>query len=636
MEQGAERARLAGAPPAADRAASACLEATLAGLESIDEELFAENERLRVAQARLEAELGAAHAECERLRDARNDSDERYRVLAESSMVGIWHMSTAGTTLYANPAMCSLLGVADARELAGRPCRDFFPAGGLTPWGHDAAAPPLDRRRWGAVPCCSELEVLTKGGQRRRMFVTRAPVAGPSGQVDGVIATFADVSHVRRTERALRSTRGFLTRLLENTPTPVYVVSADGRLRLVNRAFAELIAPPGPDAGRRGLARPPRKVDALVGRTLDEVFGPEAGRQCLELKQAVIRTAQPRTAEKVVEGAGGERYYEVVYFPLGAPPGPGGEAGAATAVGCVAIDVTHRKRAEQALRDARDELERRVELRTAALVQEVAERRRAEEEARQRQDELAHVWRLSTMGEMVSGLAHELNQPLTAVSAFARGALHRLRRSPPSLEELCQTVERIAAQAERAGEIIRRLRHFVQRRPSHRTEVDVNELVRDVLGLARSEIQLSGTEVRLLLGSPPRAHADGIQVEQVLLNLVRNAVEAMAETPAGQRHLTLATGGTPAGDAEVRLSDRGPALAEGVLDRLFEPFFTTKPNGMGMGLAISRSIIEAHRGRLRAEPNAGGGLTFRFTLPGLNGGDLPHESRTDGLRGGRR
>ncbi len=264
----------------------------------------------------------------------------------------------------------------------------------------------------------------------------------------------------------------------------------------------------------------------------------------------------------------------------------------------------------------------------AAVIRERDEKERRlrdrENDGRRHLAELAHVARLSTLGEMASGFAHELNQPLTGILTHAQGCLHRLRRGACAPEQLTEALERVAAQAERAGAVIRRLRHFVRRREPHRSTLDLNELVREVLGLADNEVRRCEARVRLELDEElPPVLADRIQIEQVLLNLVRNALEAMDDVPAAARALTIRARVAGA-EVEVAVRDTGPGLAPGAVPLLFTPFFTTKPHGMGLGLSISRSIVEAHEGRLEARPGDGPGATFCFTLP-LGCGEPVHD-----------
>jgi PAS domain S-box-containing protein len=241
--------------------------------------------------------------------------------------------------------------------------------------------------------------------------------------------------------------------------------------------------------------------------------------------------------------------------------------------------------------------------------------RRAEQDARQHQAELVHVCRLSTMGEVATGMAHELNQPLSAIANYANGASRRLQGGVGDPGELVEAMGQIATQARRASEIIRRLRALVGRQPPSRSEADLNQLVREVCSFvefetAKLEVQIS---LDLALGRIP-VDVDLVQIEQVLLNLVRNALDALEEVPAGGRALTIRTG-LCAVDAEVQVEDNGPGIPPERMARLFEPFFTTKGNGMGMGLAISQTIIEGHEGRIWADSTPGRSTVFHLTLP---------------------
>jgi signal transduction histidine kinase len=245
----------------------------------------------------------------------------------------------------------------------------------------------------------------------------------------------------------------------------------------------------------------------------------------------------------------------------------------------------------------------------------VQERLQAAEQARQHQADLAHVLRLGTMGEMAAGLAHEINQPLAAVANYARGGVLRLRDGSAKPADLLPILEAIAQQALRAGEITRRVRDLVRKEPVEQKPVDLNELVRDAVHFVDNEAGRSRIQVQLNLapGLPPIV-CNGVQIEQVILNLLRNAVEAVHACANGAGHISVATA-LAGGDAvEVSVRDDGIGLPEPPAD-IFAPFYSTKAQGLGMGLSISRSIIEAHRGDLRATRNPDGGSTFHFTLP---------------------
>ena len=224
--------------------------------------------------------------------------------------------------------------------------------------------------------------------------------------------------------------------------------------------------------------------------------------------------------------------------------------------------------------------------------------------------------RQTMLGELATGIAHELNQPLMAVANYAQASLRRVRSGEWSLEELTSCLEKTSKQALLAGEIIKRLRRLVSKRPPEQSETDLNDTVRDVMEMVRTEAE--GREVHVRLELPvelPHVRADRIQLQQVLLNLVRNSFEAMHNTPPEDRRLTIESHAVDHESVAVSVSDHGDGCEAQYLDRLFEPFYTTKEQGLGMGLSISRSIIESHGGRLTAQLNTTRGLTFQFTLP---------------------
>ncbi len=227
--------------------------------------------------------------------------------------------------------------------------------------------------------------------------------------------------------------------------------------------------------------------------------------------------------------------------------------------------------------------------------------------------------RLTAMGEMASALAHELNQPLAAISNYMKGSRRLLAGSNgPNIEKIESAMDRAAEQALRAGQIIRRLRDFVSRGESERRVESIAKLIEEAgaLGLAGAREQ----SVQLRFNVDPLAdqvQVDRVQIQQVLVNLFRNALEAMAQSP--RRELVVANRKVADDMIEVEVSDTGTGFQDDVMPNLFQTFFTTKETGMGVGLSISRSIIEAHGGRMWAENNAAGGATFRFTLPAAQG-----------------
>jgi two-component system sensor kinase FixL len=266
------------------------------------------------------------------------------------------------------------------------------------------------------------------------------------------------------------------------------------------------------------------------------------------------------------------------------------------------------------------------------VVQDISARVRAEEQARQREIELNRVSRLATMGEMASGLAHEINQPLAAIVNYLQACQHRIQAGERQPDRLLADLDRAAAQAERAGAIIDRIRNFIQEREPQRMPVDVNAVVREAADLLKCEARRTGAGIRLELDEAlPAVSADPVQIEQVLVNVMRNGLEAMAGHGNSNRQLTVRTAKTGSGSIECITQDTGPGLPHGDVARIFAPFFTTKRDGLGLGLPISQTIVEAFGGRMWAASASDRGAKICFMLP-IDSGDVVHAITADSIR----
>lgn len=247
------------------------------------------------------------------------------------------------------------------------------------------------------------------------------------------------------------------------------------------------------------------------------------------------------------------------------------------------------------------------------FVRDLTERERTEARLKELQSELVHISRLTALGEMASALAHELNQPLSAIANYLRGSVRLLANDPIPRERLSEALDKANEQTLRAGQIIRRLRDFVARGETERRVESLPKLIEEAGALALVGAKEHGVRVAFDL-DPAVKHvlADKVQVQQVILNLIRNAIDAMEESP--RRELQIITRPAPDDLAQVTVSDTGPGISPEVAEQLFQPFITTKRHGMGVGLSISRTIVEAHGGRIWVETTPGGGATFHFTL----------------------
>ena len=263
-----------------------------------------------------------------------------------------------------------------------------------------------------------------------------------------------------------------------------------------------------------------------------------------------------------------------------------------------------------------------------SFVLDLTERKQAEAEARESerryqemQLDLAHANRVATMGQLTSSIAHEVSQPVSAVAINAGAALNWLRRKPPDLEEARASIEKIVKDAHRSSEVIGRLRALFKKAPPRKEQLDLNEAVEEVIVLTGSEVLKNGISVKTQLADGLRLiEGDRVQLQQVLLNLVVNAIQAMATIADGTRDLRITTAPAGSDSVLVRVADSGPGLDPQMLEHVFDPYYTTKPHGMGMGLAICRSIIDAHNGRLWVSANQPRGAVFQFTLPVDPGG----------------
>ncbi len=251
-----------------------------------------------------------------------------------------------------------------------------------------------------------------------------------------------------------------------------------------------------------------------------------------------------------------------------------------------------------------------------SVIEDISERKRLAERMQQNQDTLFRVGRISTMGEMAAAIAHEINQPLTAIGNYAGGAIERLESTPAAAPALREAMQRIIDLSHRAAGIIKRLRDFAQGDSEQYRPLSLNQAVSESIALVQVQMQRREVNIRTLFSKDlPQVYGDILQIEQVIINLLLNAMEAMEQNARGERWLSLSTRGTEDDKVELKVHDRGAGLAPEVAQRLFEPFVTTKHGGMGLGLSISHTIVEAHRGRLWATSEPEGGTCFHLTLP---------------------
>lgn len=514
------------------------------------------------------------------------DSQDRLKVVVSNAPLVLFAMDAQGTFTLSEGKGLAALGLRPG-EVVGRSVFDLY--------GHVPRIVEDARRALTGQTFSSVVEV---GGLVFESWY--GPLRGRDGEVSGVIGVATDVTQRVRAQEAVRQSESRYHSLFENANDAILVIDPDThRLLEVNQHAAARLGYTQQEMLSLTLeqicpAMSPRRLDAIarqLGRGGHVLFEhTHRGKDGIEVPV--------ETNSRLIEYAGRRVLLHFVR------------------------DITERKGAEEALRRAHDELEARVRERTANLVAanerlqtEISERKRIEQRIREREAELAHVSRLSTMGEMAATMAHEINQPLAAIVNYAAGCLHRLKSGRSDVDELLQAVEQIALQAHRAGDIVHRLRRFVRKRGPRRVMMDINEAVREAVGFVTQEARRLGVRLRMeLADGPPPVSADIVQTEQVVLNLLRNAVEALKGLPAQRRVVVVSTVVRP-GRVEVSVHDRGPGLPMELAGAAFQPFFTTKPDGMGMGLAISQSIVTAHGGQLWAESEAQRGTTFHFSLP---------------------
>lgn len=406
-------------------------------------------------------------------------------------------------------------------------------------------------------------EVLARDREGRVFPVDLSVGEYVSGAVHGFVGIIRDISQRKRQEAQLRQNSEELRLIFEYAPTAMLITDLQGMILRANQACTELFG--WPKDGLAGQLHP------------DLIFG--------EDREAAAALLQEMLAQ------GGEYRRDLRYCRRD------GSVLHTMLYSAVATDAEGQQ--QFVISEVVD--------RTALLA--------ANREAEMLRARLTHATRVGQLGEMVSGIAHEVNQPLTAIANYASACRRLLQSGRAMPEDLVGPMEKIAAQAERAGQVIRGLRNLARRQEGQRKPLDLNGLVGEIMPLVEFESRQAGITLRTNFheGLPP-VYGDGVQIQQVVLNLIRNAMEAMGEQRLGEL-IDIETGIPEVGYVEVRVADRGPGISPQAASRLFEPFYTTKQQGMGLGLSICQSIAQAHGGVLSYYRNEFRGATFALRLP---------------------
>jgi len=494
-----------------------------------------------------------------RAEDALRAESNFRKALEESMPTGMRAIDMRGRITYVNAAFCRMVGHSP-EELIGASAPYPY-------WNLDDLAEHervLQRSLSGEAPRGGiESRFRRKNGEMLDVRVYEAPLVDASGQQAGWMASIHDITEQRRARAELEASHQRFMTVLDGLDAAIYVADLEtDQILFANRAFKNIY---GYDADGRNCWQ------------VTSVCHPDPARFMAEARKLAPHQTPLELHDTELQNSVNGHWYQL------------------------------RERAIQWV----DGRVVRMEIAT-----DITDRMNMEELNNQQSERLQQTSRLITMGEMASSLAHELNQPLAAIANYNMGCVNRLQANDYRPEELLAAMQKASAQAERAGKIIRRVRDFVKKSEPNRGAVQIDEVIEEIIGFAEIEARKAG--VRISVSVPPElppAYADKIMIEQVVLNLVKNGIEAMHDTPRADRELAISARANGKDFIEVKVADRGHGVLVEQAEKLFAPFYTTKPEGMGMGLNICRSIIEFHHGRLWAVTNPGGGTVFSFTLP---------------------
>lgn len=494
-------------------------------------------------------------------------AQDELRVVTDASGLG-WAAYADGRLRYITPAVLAFLGVS-ADDLRQMMETDPNP---LEKWTHPEDL-PNNRANWARARATGETLVDESrarryDGEYRWLRDTIVPSRDKAGRPTGWYGHTQDITDQKRAEEALRQSERELRLLVDTVPTMIFLATPEGLPYYFNKRFADWV---GTDP--RGEAVP--QVDGKSPYL--ELIHPDDRESIAMIVDRAFASGQPSQYKGRLRRHDGEyRWLDSRVEPLR------DEMGAIVRWYGVIVDIDDEVRAQEGLRLA--------------------------------DERLARASRAASLSELSVSIAHELNSPLQAVVSNANAFQRWLAAVPPNYERARRTAERIIRDANAAAEVIKRIRHLFANGEHERIHVDINALIADVCDLMGDRFVSSGTRLELALDHDlPEITADRVQLEQVILNLVRNAIEAMQTTPPTSRVLRIVSCRLGGDRLEVGVEDTGPGIAEP--ERIFEAFYTTKEDGLGMGLAICRSIIEAHGGRIEARPNAGRGSLVGFTLP---------------------
>ncbi len=445
-----------------------------------------------------------------------------------------------------------------AEEVIGRNVKMLMP----DPWQREHDQYLRNYMRTGVpkiIGIGREAQGLRKDGTVFPLDIAVGEARGERRQFVGILR---DISWRKKAEAAIRAREAELRLIIDNAPAGIFMADGLCRIRTVNPEFCRLCG---------------RAQEDLLGIQFADIVPIEDRGIVDEMRRAAQRAEEPGTRDiRICRPDGG-------LTPC-------------------SLHCSYTVQDEEPLFVAQ------VLDRTSELMME--------QQVREQRERLAHVGRLSIMGEMASGIAHEITQPLTAIATYAQAARRMLARGVRGTQDIEEALEQIARQAERAGDIIQRLRGFMRREEVRSEQVDINEQLRAVIRFADVDLRHHNTRVELALApNLPRVQGDSVQVQQVALNFIRNAIDVMADAPPAQRVIEIRSARGPDETIEFSVADRGPGISPADVERLFAPFFTTKAHGMGLGLSISSSIVAAFGGRLWYSEHEGGGAKFHVSLP---------------------